>query len=1076
MLEKVAILTQHNDNNASQNLTLIEKELGRLSKGLLSHFHDASTQARLLLSPDELFNWAKEGLALARYSPPSSLEAAAGYFQATPEVLDILPFPRFLDWAHGGRTLCHHCPSLATTYFQASSRTLTMLPHKLLEVWVEIGRSLYRNTPESTELARSFFAATPELLPSLNLAKIEQLTLFVNRLAETSPNLAAECLHLAPQVLARIGQEERQPFLSLALTLVRTNPEGSTNYFIKGAEVLARIDRRQQRTFLSLTEKIARNSTRRALSFFFDCSHALHGIDSSLHSLLLLRGETLMAISNTAVIEFLKSCPTMLVKLRISGLEHWFKEGISILQQDQKAGLAYFHLKSVDERTLKRLSARVELEKVSRILLMYSQALTGTRVQISSTQGLKDQGMGWMQPDAPTTDGTTIFVPLSMDMYDSEEENFTWYKVAVTHQAGHIEFGTFNFSFEKEAGLFTNRRCQLPAIDKAGLTDMEQFFNLFNDRKLATDIFTVVEDTRIDYLLKQEYAGIRGSYRQIQQEALSTRPPPFSLPLREVFLEILIQMSLDSEPRVIPIILQGRIQSAIQILRCVQSPEATVEDTAEATLRLYEIISTIPNKRPTTGQWEMGNLSETGFITVDISPSREDWEDIAPGPDIELPYQSPTQVKFRGSFNPEMVQLLLKLKENPDSVEPSSTPLSPELLKMLAGKEIKLSGVVRGEHPSSGLYITDLPAGAQAQQTPSDTHHKSSRKPGTVRLEKETPEDEEEQSFFYDEWDFQSCCYLPKWCRVREKPLAEGSENFFEETLTRNSLLAAQIRKQFEMLAPELRKKLNKLHDGEELDLNAVIEAVVDRKAGYTPNEKIYWKRRKIQRDVAAIFLLDMSSSTAEAIKDIDDEDSYFDWYFERMDNLSRLKVSYAEGPAKNTRRVIDVAKESVVLMINALEATGDCYGIYGFSGHGRENVELLVIKGLDEKFSRIVERRIDKIAPLRSTRMGPAIRHASKKLEAHEAKTKILFLVSDGYPQDKGYGRDNNDKEYALHDTKMALIEAKQKNITPFCLTIDIAGYDYLKNMSYDIDYEVITDIESLPQRLPILYKKLTS
>jgi nitric oxide reductase activation protein len=162
--------------------------------------------------------------------------------------------------------------------------------------------------------------------------------------------------------------------------------------------------------------------------------------------------------------------------------------------------------------------------------------------------------------------------------------------------------------------------------------------------------------------------------------------------------------------------------------------------------------------------------------------------------------------------------------------------------------------------------------------------------------------------------------------------------------------------------------------------------------------------------------------------------------------------------------------------MMNALETTGDRYGIYGFSGHGRENVELLVIKGIDEQFSGTVERRIDMVRPLHSTRMGPAVRHASSKLETCEAKTKILFLLSDGYPQDKDYGRDSSDREYALHDTRMALIEAKRKNITPFCLTIDIAGYDYLKEMADDIGYEVVNNIESLPQRLPTLYKRLTS
>jgi nitric oxide reductase NorD protein len=106
---------------------------------------------------------------------------------------------------------------------------------------------------------------------------------------------------------------------------------------------------------------------------------------------------------------------------------------------------------------------------------------------------------------------------------------------------------------------------------------------------------------------------------------------------------------------------------------------------------------------------------------------------------------------------------------------------------------------------------------------------------------------------------------------------------------------------------------------------------------------------------------------------------------------------------------------------------------------------------------------------------MGPAIRHTISRLDRHDAKVKILFLVSDGRPQDHGYGRDRTEKEYAIHDTKMALNEAKRNGIVPFCLTVDRAGHDYLKTMCEDIGYEVVADIEALPSRLPTLYRKLT-
>ena len=122
------------------------------------------------------------------------------------------------------------------------------------------------------------------------------------------------------------------------------------------------------------------------------------------------------------------------------------------------------------------------------------------------------------------------------------------------------------------------------------------------------------------------------------------------------------------------------------------------------------------------------------------------------------------------------------------------------------------------------------------------------------------------------------------------------------------------------------------------------------------------------------------------------------------------------------------------------------------------------------------VKGRLEKLEPVRGTRMGAAIRHATTKLDAWDARLKILLLLSDGRPQDHDYGRDRTEKEYALQDTRKALLEARQKQIVPFALTVDRGGHDYLKTICEGIGYEVVDDIESLPARLPALYRQLTS
>ena len=344
------------------------------------------------------------------------------------------------------------------------------------------------------------------------------------------------------------------------------------------------------------------------------------------------------------------------------------------------------------------------------------------------------------------------------------------------------------------------------------------------------------------------------------------------------------------------------------------------------------------------------------------------------------------------------------------------------------------------------------------------------------------PDDDEGRSlagtgpgtFVYDEWDFHAAKYRSHWCLVHEKPMSYGDAMFYFQTLADHNLLAEQIRNEFELIAPEMHRKVRRLQDGEEHDLDAFIEAMTDLRAGVTPSEKLFWRRNKTERSVAAAFLIDMSASTAEPI---DEGDRPQQWG-PRNDPVPSSALSASRGGAMwpPYKRIIDVEKESIVLLVNALQLLGDNYGIYGFSGFGRDNVEFYLIKDIDEEFTPDVAKRIDRITPQHATRMGPAIRHAKSKLSRQDAKSRLLFLISDGRPQDRGYSRDGIEKEYAVQDTRMAFLEARHEGITPFCLTVDKSGHDYLHAMMDDFNYEVLHDVSLLPRRLPQLYKKLTS
>jgi nitric oxide reductase activation protein len=306
--------------------------------------------------------------------------------------------------------------------------------------------------------------------------------------------------------------------------------------------------------------------------------------------------------------------------------------------------------------------------------------------------------------------------------------------------------------------------------------------------------------------------------------------------------------------------------------------------------------------------------------------------------------------------------------------------------------------------------------------------------------------------FEYDEWDYTIRDYRVRWCRLEEMSLGADAGEFFQDTLTRYADVLPDVRRQFQRLRPERYQKVRGLEDGEDFDLNAAVEARVELAARRSPSPRLYVARRPEERDVATLFLLDMSASTDEP--------------------LVKDGAEAAPRGAK-ARRIIDVTKEALVVMAEALQELGDRYAIYGFSGQGRDNVEFYVVKQFQEGLTARVRGRIGAIEPRRSTRMGTALRHARMRMANVTSRSKHIFLLSDGFPQDFDYGADRRSNTYGIQDTMMALQECQAAGITPFCITVDKTGHDYLRQMCETSRYLVLEDVASLPNELPKIYER---
>ena len=1081
----------------------IKEDLAKYPSSVQEEFEKALALMPDSLTPPQIADWAGAGLDLAEKTV-RSWESAAQYFKVSPAVLGYMPLNYFFKWTDCGLALCAESPTLATAFFEASPGTMSKLRSRHIESWSGLGRGLYKGTWKSSTLACKFFQSSPALLEHLSFPELERFASFLDSLSHRSYDLASECLTLGQEIFPLIG-EDRAAFISLATTLVETGWREVKSFFEAGSRALPRVESGQRLRFLKMAEQLVKNGGTNIPGVMLEISNALSQIEPHDHAHILDLSEALMIHSAAAVPEFIKACPLALEKVTMSQLEKWFSEGVGILEQNPDGGLAYFKIESArSEEVLENLSSGVEYGRIRDVMEMYCRGLAGAELKLAEVGDLVGKNIGWVSNEAPSTEGSTVFVPSLVDKYASKEDNFAWFKVVSTHQVAHLEFGSFLFDFDTPSVMFTDRRKELEeqklqhpseankdtpdvegeGLERAWVTDAQRFFDLFEDRTLALDIYTVVEDARLDARVKVEYPGIRKGYDLIQTSTLHDRPDITELPVRQALVEFLVRLSLNQYDGIpAPEKFVDEAKEIGRIIQQVLKPEATVQDTAEASLRIYAIIAQIPNEDVPEEDWEdvdMENSMDEQY--EDPDDMEQLLQQLAMGmememrPDGEEDYDSTEDVEFRGDFKPELVQLLTELRMQQEEGggkdgEPISQEQLEELLKNSAELELQAT---QGElEESSNMMANNLmkEAGLDTPQSP------EYGKGPLVHVDEDggALEASEPQTFVYDEWDFRADDYKPRWCIVKQKTMAEGDPSYYSTTLNNYGSLVTQIRRQFEMMVPEMFRKVKRLEDGEEIDIDDLIEAMVDMKTGASPSEKFYFRRNKVQRDVAVAFLLDTSASTAEAIDDAKKSPDDWDAPDDPVEYMVWLRTRRGEAMRRSYKRIIDVEKEAIVLLINALEAVGDLYGIYGFSGYGRENVEFYTIKDLNENFTERVKKRIDRVAPLHATRMGPAIRHTTYKLDQQDARTKLLFLISDGRPQDRGYSREGVEKEYAVHDTKKALDEAKAKGIQSFALTVDKNGHDYLKNMCEDMGYEVLEDIYELPSRLLYLYKKLT-
>jgi nitric oxide reductase NorD protein len=988
-----------------------------------------------------------------------SLRAGIEFLRATPAAAEVLEAAELRSWGDLGRRLALGDAENAITFFAEGVAQLKDIPtniHPLvfqlcsrqITLSSQIAIETFRNLPAlantisdpiqlaalievASEISRrsakhsaEFLKQTPEVLerfrrikdPAVTQQGIELAAEFASR----AGGIAADAWAALPSALANLNSPDARKLLKSTVGFLERGGGSALQVLITGGDILRTLPEIFDE-WLLLLWTVAKHGNASLVAFVRSSPRFVRSLASEAdHERLINLAQRVINLTREiaeadgeAALACFRSSSLALRTVSIRQFEEWARQGLAVHNKDARARRSYFALETRGSYdALRSGSNGLTLETVRHLLILYIEGLTGHEVEISP--------LAAVPLESRIADGRTIHLPSVVAEFADDELDFRLYKVLAAHAAGQIEFGTY------EKGT---------APLKAAYATLAETFNPENADALAA--FSLPDDM-VDATASDDSAdpapalpapgeGLNVDYRR----ALHLFPHP---QLARRIFGTLENGRIDRR-------LRGKYRGLARDLDLIREhlrrgrPSVT---ELPATLLPFELLfqtTLLGGATDDARQYYAQIVSELETVTMEYLA-----DDTATVADTLL-------------ATSRVYELFQSLSPNDDSIQEVETQEEP------SEGEDENSITTESFHRQS---TEQKPQSRDARELfnawndPDGDGEPDELAGAEAWTEGESPEqmiEEGEVAYNYDEWDRELTDHRLGWCRVIEKRVKHGDRNFVEQTRERHKGVISSIRYQFQLLKPEdLQRAWNEL-DGEEFDLNAVIDYVIDRRAapvgGGHQSERLYTKRLRRRRDVAVSFLLDQSSSTARTI--------------------GRHPLQPYTRPG---RRIIDIEKEGLVLMSEALEAVGDTYSINGFTSEGRRNVKFYVVKDFDEKYSDEVKQRIGGINFQNNTRLGAAIRHATAKLAKQEARTRLLIVLSDGRPYDHDYG----DARYAREDTREALRQAKNQGITPFCITIDRESEAELKDLYGEIGYTIIDDVLSLPERMPGIYRRLTT
>ncbi len=376
-----------------------------------------------------------------------------------------------------------------------------------------------------------------------------------------------------------------------------------------------------------------------------------------------------------------------------------------------------------------------------------------------------------------------------------------------------------------------------------------------------------------------------------------------------------------------------------------------------------------------------GAIRPSLLMTKRAEPGTE-----ATAADIQLNFERVDLAESSDSDSEGEESKILKLFENPLM---KSTALA-SFLREILGNSRSTGDSAAGADMDTGSIRRVHATGSHAKPLSTRIHFTDDGKPGAAVGV---------GGVLHPEWDVHHDRYRPDWCRVIDFALTVTAD-VTGAAVPRDEVLRRRLSRVG--LGP---KVLRSRADGDELDIEALIDLFVDLRSGYSPPEHVYLERRKLARDLGVLILVDASGSATDA-------------------DPKGLAVHEHQRRAAAT-------------IAATLEELGDRVAVYAFRSHGRHAVHLPAIKTFGQRFGAVARARLNQLQPSGYTRLGSGIRGAGEILKAQAGtQNRLLLLLSDGFPYDDDY-----EGRYAEADVSKALEELRSQGIACLCLSVGSAG-----------------------------------